>query len=166
MGRGMGPIVSQFPTTIEGRNQSCGDAPEHRPHDARMRLLLPLLVVALVACGARDGLGTTRDEPLDAAPTSPQDASVDASGPEGARDAGCWRCADRAWRNVCVEPAVRAPDSESCARCGEHCADAGPVGCWRCAALWAPDCSQPTTDAEMCVACGERCNSTADAGGE
>lgn len=51
---------------------------------------------------------------------------------------------------------VRAP-----AEAGQ---EAGPVGCWRCAELWAPDCSQPTTDAEMCVACGMNCVS--DAGGE
>lgn len=64
--------------------------------------------------------------------------AVDAPAPEGAdhppdeyragisvADTGeageCWRCADRAWRNVCVVPAVRAPDAESCLHCGEHC---------------------------------------------
>lgn len=41
---------------------------------------------------------------------------------------GCWRCTDRAWRNVCVTPAELGTDALSCLMCGEHCdstADAG-----------------------------------------
>lgn len=49
------------------------------------------------------------------------------SGPDAQADGGdCWRCADRAWRNVCVTPAERAPDSESCLHCAEHCVSDPP----------------------------------------
>lgn len=34
-------------------------------------------------------------------------------------DAGCWRCADRRWRNVCTREV--GTDADSCANCGERC---------------------------------------------
>ena len=74
------------------------------------------IAFVLAACG-----GTVEPGPgaSDAAADVHADVATDA-------DAGCWRCADRAWRNVCVVPAERAPDSESCLHCGEHCVSDPP----------------------------------------
>lgn len=91
-----------------------------------MRHLLTYSVALfVVACGgsvdpttptASDDLGPTVIAAPDVAP-----GQVDAG--DGG---GCWRCADRAWRNVCVVPAVRADDAVSCLMCGEHCVSDPP----------------------------------------
>ncbi len=89
-------------------------------------------VVLLLGLLTATGCGGTIDAPApaDASPDVAQ--AQDGASPEAAAEAGqeagdaCWRCADRAWRNVCVVPATVAPDAESCLHCGEHCvSDAG-----------------------------------------
>jgi hypothetical protein len=76
------------------------------------------LALALLA-----GCGSVAPEPAtDAgtdAPVVVESGAQDA--PAEAADGACWRCADRAWRNVCVVPSEVATDAESCLHCGEHC---------------------------------------------
>lgn len=85
------------------------------------RALLAALLTLFACGGSTDATDYHNDAgdaaALDGATFSP-DASPDAGGEV---DAGCWRCADRAWRNVCTHPAEVADDAMSCLMCGEHC---------------------------------------------
>lgn len=86
----------------------------------------PALLIALLTLLACGGSVPPTHPPDAATDAATQDAAPsDALAPDAA-DGACWRCADRAWRNVCVVPAERAPDSESCLHCGEHCVSDPP----------------------------------------
>jgi len=81
---------------------------------------IALGLVLTMACGGSvtadaDGTGSPPTDSL--RPMLLVDGGVDAK-PDAD---SCWRCADRAWRNVCIVPAVRGTDAESCVHCGEHC---------------------------------------------
>jgi len=97
-----------------------------------MRTASVLLAASLTlfACG---GATTPAPEPsedagapaaLDAGAEVGTDARADAR--DGGDGGDCWRCADRAWRNVCVVPAKQGTDAESCLHCGEHCVSDPP----------------------------------------
>lgn len=94
----------------------------------RVKTQICVLLVALAACGGTiDGGGKSSYQ--DASDERGESPSVDAG--QGDADAGT------------IDAGADA--------------DAAPLGCWICAALWAPDCSNPPPDAEQCVSCGLHC---------
>jgi hypothetical protein len=86
-----------------------------------MRIALLASVTLLLACGGTVETPSPSDAATEA--DAPTDTFKEGGvSPEASPDAdGCWKCADRAWRNTCVVPATIAPDAESCLHCGEHC---------------------------------------------
>lgn len=100
---------------------------------AHWPLVLAVLLFMLAGCGGIDGGGKP----------SSVDAATDERGESPTVDAG--------------QQEENLPPTDAATLDAGADADAAPLGCWICAALWAPDCANPPPDAEQCNACGLHC---------